>query len=62
MSDDLRLNALNERMSCRPAIGDEGTLAATMLTFTDEEASEAAEEIYDINYLAESELDATGDA
>jgi hypothetical protein len=29
------LEALNERMSCRPAAADEGTFAATILAFTD---------------------------
>lgn len=58
MSDELieRLEDLNERMSCRPAKANEGTFAATILSFTDEEASEAAKELYDINHQIEDEL------
>jgi hypothetical protein len=55
------LEALNERMSCRPAAADEGTFAATILAFTDEEASDAARELTSINHQIETELqDARG--
>jgi len=60
MSDDLirKLEALNERMSSRPArTDDEGTFAATILSFTDEEASEAAEDLCEINLEIQSELE-----
>jgi hypothetical protein len=60
MSDELirRLEALNERMSCRPAKAGEGTFAATILAFTDEEASDAARELIEINHQIEMELEA----
>lgn len=63
MSDELieRLEAFDERMSCRPAKADEGTYAATILSFTDEEASDAARELTEINHQIEMELqDAQG--
>jgi hypothetical protein len=58
MSDDLiqRLEAFNERMSSRPAVANEGTFTATILAFSDEEASEAAKELYDLKYQIESEI------
>ena len=58
MSDELieRLEAFNERMSCRPAKADEGTFAATILSFTDEEASDAATELTEINFQIDMEL------
>jgi hypothetical protein len=59
MSDELiqRLEALDERMSCRPAKADEGTFAATVLAFTDEEASDAARELIAISHQIETELE-----
>ena len=58
MSDDLieRLENFNDRMSCRTARAKEGTFAATILSFTDEEASEAARELRDIEFHIQSEL------
>jgi len=58
MSDELiqRLEAFNERMSSRPAKADEGSFAATILAFTDEEASDAARELTEINHQIQVEL------
>jgi hypothetical protein len=58
MSNDLiqRLEDFNDRMSCRPAVGDEGTFAATILAFSDEEASEAARELTELDFLVNAEL------
>lgn len=58
MSDELigRLEALNARMSCEPAKGNEGTFAATILSFSDDEASATARELLDIGFQIESEL------
>lgn len=57
MSDELiqRLVDLNERMSSITGEDGTGAYAATVLNFSDEEASEVAEEVYEINYQIRSE-------
>lgn len=57
MSDALigRLGAFNERMSCQPGKAEEGTFAATILRFTDDEATHAANELFSINDQIETE-------
>lgn len=59
MSDALaqRLIDFNVRMSCVPAKANEGTFASTILGLSDEEASDAAKEIMDIDFDIRMELD-----
>jgi X-X-X-Leu-X-X-Gly heptad repeat protein len=40
-----RWRALSARVTARPAVGEEGTLAATLLAMTDDEAQEVAREV-----------------
>lgn len=58
MSDELveRVKAFNARMTSTPAVGEEGTFAATILALGDDDASEAARELLDIGSHIESEL------
>ena len=60
MSDDLvdKLEAFDERMSCEPAKAKagEGRYAATILSHTDDEASEAARDLVEIDLQIEGEL------
>jgi hypothetical protein len=59
MSDELieSLEAFNDRMSCRPALGDEGTFSATILALSDDEASAAARDLVEISYQIEAEIE-----
>lgn len=59
MSDELvrKLEAFNERMSSKDAVGNEGAYAASILTMTDEEASEAARELLSMHHQVEWELE-----
>jgi len=59
MSGELieRLKAFDERMSRQPAKAGEGAFAATILSMTDEEASDAARELLEISYQVDRELE-----
>ena len=45
-----RMNSLVERMTAKEALGNEGTLQATLTTMSEEELVECANEMLDINW------------
>lgn len=48
-----RLKSFHQRMTSTPAVGDEGTIAATINAMTDEEVQDAARELVEVASVVE---------